>query len=136
NELAIGRVIRAVIESRGSGEPRLGAACDWNRVDVEFTMALAAVDVSLPIGRPAVPIRRTERGEATGRAAGGRQDINEGMPLLRLVAEGQQRPVWRKAVVVVAADGKSRVDRLWFASRDGQAVKAAFAVEKECGAIA
>src|SRR6266568_7932176 len=70
DELAIGRIIRAVIESLRGGQPRLFAAIRGNGVNVEVAVAFRAVSQRFAVGRPAVPIRGTEASDAFGRAAG------------------------------------------------------------------
>src|SRR5262249_25057242 len=82
DELAVRRIIRSIVEARGGGEARLGAARDGNGVDIKFLVALGTVNEGLRVRRPSVPIGWSEGGEAGGYPAGGRHHVNKGMPLL------------------------------------------------------
>src|SRR5712692_2296458 len=77
DELAVGRIIRAVIKSLRGGEPRLFAATRGNGVNVEVAIALRAVSQRFAVGRPSVPIRGTQAGDSFGRSAADRQRVDE-----------------------------------------------------------
>src|SRR3954462_16039407 len=70
NPFAIGRVVGAVVEAFGGGEPRLRSASRRNSVDVELAIAFAAKRKGFSIGRPAMPIGRRLFGETLWVAAG------------------------------------------------------------------
>src|SRR5205807_3887248 len=131
NELSVGRVIRAVVQTGRCGELLFVATLDRDGVDVELAIAFAAKGERLAVRRPAMPVGRAGTGDAARRPALDGQDVNERFALLRLVADGQLHAVGREAVVIVAARGESGVKQLRFAAGDRQFADAAGAVEQE-----
>src|SRR5579883_3034575 len=134
---AVRRKLRAVVQALGCGQARLLAAGRRDAVNVKLTVTLATENQRLALGRPPVPVGRTQGRDELGGAATDRQRVDERLPpSLRLVADGQQHAIRRDAVIVVTAGGEAGVDRLRFAAGDGAAVEAATAVEEQRATVA
>src|ERR1700678_3130850 len=77
NELAVRRVLWAVVQPRGRRQAGLVAAPRGDGIDVEFAAALTAKGQHLAARRPAVPVRRTRLRDKLGRSPRDWQRIDE-----------------------------------------------------------
>src|SRR6267378_4933875 len=89
--LAVGRVLRSVVESRHGGEADLVATVDRNLVNIEVAVSLADVHEPTSIGRPSVQVRGPPRGYTFRGAAGCRHRVDDRCAAVfhRMIADGQ-----------------------------------------------
>ncbi len=113
NKFSVRRIIRAVIQTGRGGQTGFFAAGDGNGVNVELAIALAAEGQRLAIRRPAVPIRRRVDCNFARGASRYRNDFNSRFVIyVSLVAYGDQRPVGRNTMVIIALGGIAIIEQL------------------------
>ena len=129
---AVGRVLRAVVEAGSRGQSLLIFAIDGDGIDVGCVSATRGKGQRLAIGRPAVPIGRTDFGYQPRRAArDGENKDARFLVLLRLATDGQPLAIGRDAMVVVALVLGSRGDDGGFRAAQREPVDQAVLVEEE-----
>src|ERR1700722_15761545 len=87
---------RVFREREVRGPPR-----DRNCISVEVVAMQAGKGDGLAVGRPSMKVGGTIRGDKSGRSAGRGDNVDPGLPVGILIADGNQAAIGRNAMVTI-----------------------------------